>query len=135
MKFRFLSLVLVLAVLVAAMGVASPVQAAAYGTSFVTSITYQNIDAVASQNIVINFYPEGSGTPIQIARPNLAVNAGTSLYVGGLSEIFRCEIGSDAGAITSFRQRGKESPIIEWLFCWRTRSINSYGSKEYVQYK
>ncbi|MEM3594598.1 MAG: hypothetical protein QXS27_07695, partial [Candidatus Jordarchaeaceae archaeon] len=64
----------------------SPVNAAAYGTSFTTSITYQNV-GTASANITILFYPEANSSPITITRPQLAPNAGTSIYVGGLSEI------------------------------------------------
>lgn len=64
----------------------SPVNAAAYGTSFTTSITYQNV-GTASANITILFYPEANSNPITITRPPLAPMAGTSVYVGSLSEI------------------------------------------------
>jgi len=70
-----------------------PVSAAAYGTSFVTSITYQNVGD-SSATVTINFYAEGDSTPITITRPDLAAGAGTSLYVGSLSEITSGFIGS-----------------------------------------
>jgi len=87
MKARLFSIVIVLSLLAAAVGLVTPVQAAAYGTSFVTSITYQNIDTAPTTSIIINFYPENTGIPIQIQRPNLDPNAGTSVYVGGLSDL------------------------------------------------
>jgi len=70
----------------ALVGVASPVSAAAYGTSFVTSITYQNVGA-GPANITIDFYAESSATAITITPAVLAANAGTSLYVGSLAGI------------------------------------------------
>lgn len=66
---------------------ATPVEAAAYGTSFTTSVTYQNVGNASANNIIINFYPEINGTPITINRPPLAPGAGTSIYIGGLTEI------------------------------------------------
>lgn len=63
-----------------------PVNAAAYGTSFTSSVTYQNVDA-SEAHITINFYPENNGTPITITRPNLAAGASTSVYVGGITEL------------------------------------------------
>lgn len=86
MKIKFASLFLVVAIMLSFIFTASPVQAAAYGAKFTTSITYQNIGS-SSATIVINFYPEGSGTPIAITRPPLAAGAGTSIYVGGISEL------------------------------------------------
>jgi hypothetical protein len=61
--------------------------AQAYDVAFTTSITYQNVgDATA--HIVAQFYESPDDTtPIEIARPDLAQDASTSLYIGGLSEI------------------------------------------------
>lgn len=55
-------------------------------TSFATSITYQNVGTDAA-TIVLNVYAENSGTPIAISRPVLAKGAGTSVFVGNLTEI------------------------------------------------
>lgn len=57
----------------------------AYNTSFVTSVTYQNVSN-ATANVIFYFYQEGSSTPIQVPK-TLAANAGSSLFIGGLSEI------------------------------------------------
>lgn len=87
MKARLFSIIAILSLMLAAFGLTIPVKAAAYGTSFVTSITYQNIDTAATTSIQIEFYPENSSTPIVISRPNLDPNAGTSVYVGGLGDL------------------------------------------------
>jgi len=62
---------------------ASPVKAAAYGTSFTTSITYQNVGADTA-TVSLEFYAEANGTPIIIPRPDLASMASSSVYVGAL---------------------------------------------------
>lgn len=86
MKIKYASLFLVLAIMVSFMFTASPVQAAAYGTQFTTSVTYQNVGDSAA-TVLIDFYPEANGTPIQIQRPTLAAGASTSIYVGGISDL------------------------------------------------
>lgn len=86
MKFKFASLLLVFAIMLSFLFTASPVQAAAYGTKFTTSVTYQNVGD-ADATVSISFYPEGDGTPIVITRPVLAAGASTSIYVGGISEL------------------------------------------------
>lgn len=85
MKRVFFVLILIAGLLFSSMGV-SPVKAAAYGTTFTTSITYQNV-GTADANVVILFYPEANGTPITINRPVLKPLAGTSIYVGSLTEL------------------------------------------------
>jgi hypothetical protein len=63
------------------------VQAQAYSTPFTTSIAYQNIGTGPCVHS-IDFYPDPSTTtPINIPRPDLAPNAGTSVSVGSLSNI------------------------------------------------
>lgn len=57
----------------------------AYDSSFTTSITYQNV-GTGDANVVFNFYPEDNGTAIPI-NSTLPQGAGSSLYVGGLTEI------------------------------------------------
>ncbi len=86
MKIKFASLFLVFAIMLSFLFTASPVQAAAYGTKFTTSVTYQNVGD-ADATVSISFYPEGDGTPIVITRPVLAAGASTSIYVGGISEL------------------------------------------------
>lgn len=86
MRIKSASLFLVLAIMLSFMFTASPVQAAAYGAHFTTSVTYQNI-GTTDATIMINFYPEGNGTPITIDRPLLAAGASTSIYVGGITEL------------------------------------------------
>ena len=85
MKKLFLITILIFCLIMSPL-VTKPVLAAAYGTSFTTSITYQNVGS-ANANITILFYSEASGSPITISRPQLAPRAGTSIYVGALSEL------------------------------------------------
>ena len=86
MNIKSTSMILVVALISSFLFAASPVQAAAYGTSFTSSVTYQNVDTISAA-ITINFYPESSGTPILISRPDLAAGASTSVYVGGITEL------------------------------------------------
>jgi len=68
------------------MGLASA-QNPAYQTSFITSVTYQNVSNPAvTATVTFNFYAEGSSTPI-LVQTTLPANAGTSLYIGGLTNI------------------------------------------------
>lgn len=56
----------------------------AIDTAFATSITYQNVGTAQAQ-VQFTFYNEkGAGTPVVVTR-NVAANAGSSLFVGGLS--------------------------------------------------
>jgi hypothetical protein len=86
MKFKAFALLTVLALAVALLGAASPVSAAAFGTSFVTSITYMNV-GTGPATITLTFYDENSATPILIPLPDLAVNAGASINVGGVTSV------------------------------------------------
>lgn len=84
MKFKFASIVLVLALLLG--GVFTSAQAGAYTTQFTTSVTYQNVGSgPATINLV--FYGEADPNGIPITLPELAPLAGTSIYVGGVSDI------------------------------------------------
>ncbi|MGE5221228.1 MAG: hypothetical protein ACM3PY_02250 [Omnitrophica WOR_2 bacterium] len=89
MKLRLVTLVTILAIAIAAaVPIPAFAQAPAYNTSFTTSITYQNVDTAATTTLNILFYPnETSTSPITIARPSLPAGAGTSLFIGSLSEI------------------------------------------------
>jgi len=86
MKTRILAVLAVLALV--ALVVPSASYAQSYGLAITTSITYQNVGTVAAENIVAYFYEGPNDTsPIPIARPTLAPNASTSLYMGSLTEI------------------------------------------------
>ncbi|HAE84923.1 MAG TPA: hypothetical protein DCG78_00195 [Anaerolineaceae bacterium] len=85
MKNKLLCALVVVMMVVTVFG-ASPVKAAAYGTSFTTSITYQNVGA-STATVSLEFYAEANGTPIIISRPDLAPMAGTSIYVGALGQL------------------------------------------------
>jgi len=86
MKQRIAVAFLIVAFLVAAAFPAGAAEAQAFTTTFTTSITYQNVGSL-SANVSVDFYAENSGTAIHISRPALAVGAGTSVFVGALSEI------------------------------------------------
>jgi len=86
MKVRTITLLAVVAMVAAAL-VPGAAFAQAYTTSFTTSITYQNVGDGES-TITIKFYASPTTTtPITITRPNLAAGAGTSLFIGGLTDI------------------------------------------------
>lgn len=87
MKRKGITLLIILALAFAALGVL-PVFAQAYSTSFTTSITYQNVDTQDATSVQIYFYPNPDSTsPIIITRPTLPAGAGTSLFIGSLTEI------------------------------------------------
>ncbi len=87
MKLKLFTALVMMAMLITA----APPPAAlagAYETSFVTSITYQNVDTSATTNLRIYFYDSPlDTTPIEIVRPNLNPNASSSIFIGSLSEI------------------------------------------------
>jgi hypothetical protein len=86
MKVKLFTTLALLAI-VAAVVAPSGAFAQAYSTSFTTSITYQNV-GTADANVSILFYASpDSTTPIEVTRPTLAPGAGTSLYIGALSDI------------------------------------------------
>jgi hypothetical protein len=88
-KFRWVTVLVAVSLVVTAM-LPGSVFAAAYGTPFVTSITYQNLSG-STANITFTFYTEDSSSSV-VNNQTLAGNAGSSLYVGnvaGLSSGFR----------------------------------------------
>lgn len=93
MKTKTLSILIALILTITMASFSTPVNAAAYGSSFVTSITYQNV-GTGPATVTINFYTQASGTAIPITRPELPAGAGTSLYVGSLTEITSGFLGS-----------------------------------------
>ncbi len=74
----------------------------AYTTSFVTSITYQNV-GTSDATVTFNFYNEASGTPITVNR-TLPAGAGSSLYVGGLTGSEALPSGFQGSAVMSSDQ-------------------------------
>ncbi len=86
MKRKLITLATLAMLVVAAVGMPGTVAAQAYSTTFTTSITYQNV-GTGLATISMLFYPENNGTPIPIARPTLAKDAGTSVFVGSLTAI------------------------------------------------
>lgn len=87
MKMKWLT---ILVILVLAFAGVTPrnVNAQAYSTSFITSITYQNIGTGATTVLQVLFYATPSTlTPITVTRPNLDAGASTSIYIGNLSEV------------------------------------------------
>ena len=87
MKIKFFSILAILVILIASIGPGSAL-AGSYETSFVTSIVYQNIGSVATTTLTIYFYDSPDDTtPIPVSRPNLNPGAGTSVYIGNLTEV------------------------------------------------
>ncbi len=74
----------------------------AYTTSFITSITYQNV-GTSDATVTFNFYNEASGTPITVNR-TLPAGAGSSLYVGGLTGSEALPSGFQGSAVMSSDQ-------------------------------
>ena len=85
MKAKSSILLIVAIIMIGALWPISPVQAAAYGTKFVTSITYVNVgtdDAI----ITLTLY-DSAGVGIDVPLEPLAPNAAASLYVGNITQI------------------------------------------------
>ncbi len=86
MKIKLFSILAIFAVLVGLVGFTTTAQATAYGKSFTTSITYQNI-GTGPATIHIDFYANGSSTAIPFDLPQLPALAGSSLFVAAVSSI------------------------------------------------
>lgn len=78
---KAINLLMILALMIGLAAITRPAQAAAYGTQFITSVTYQNV-GTGSATITFTFFAAGSSTPITITRPDLAPLAASSLFVG-----------------------------------------------------
>ena len=88
MRAKVFSLAVAFLTITALIGMpALPVQAIAYGTSFTSSVTYQNVGSAPTTTLTLNFYPAGSSTAIPVTLGNLAKYAASSIYVGSLSSI------------------------------------------------
>lgn len=85
MKARFVTILILLAFAFAGFAPGS-VYAQAYSTSFTTSITYMNV-GTGTATVEIKFYESASDTtPTTFSPADLAQNAGTSLFIGGLAD-------------------------------------------------
>jgi len=86
MKSRLFSVLVILAIGLAGFGI-KPANAQAYVTSFTTSVTYMNAGTAATTTLQVLFFAlPTTTTPVTITRPNLNAGAGTSLFIGSLSE-------------------------------------------------
>ena len=91
---KILSLAIALVVFAGLVGAAAPASAQAVSASWVVAVTYQNV-GTADTTVDVNFYEEGSATPINFDPLNggtLAAGAGRSFFignVGGVSTGFR----------------------------------------------
>lgn len=85
---RVVVVALVLALVFGAFGFAVAAEASARTASWVVSITYQNVGMNAAE-VNVDFYPEGSGTPISFnplgAGGTLGAGAGASFSIGSVS--------------------------------------------------
>lgn len=90
MKFRsqVWAIALIVALLLSAFGFAAPTEASARTASWIVAVTYQNV-GVAPAEVTVNFYAEGSGTPISFTPPGglLGVGAGASFSIGSVSGV------------------------------------------------
>lgn len=90
MKFRsqIVGIALVFALVVSAFGFTTSAEASARTASWVVSVTYQNVGANPAE-VMVDFYPEGSGTPISFnplgAGNTLGAGAGASFFIGSVS--------------------------------------------------
>jgi len=78
---RLINILMIVALMIGLGAIAAPAQAAAYGTQFITAVTYQNV-GTANATINFTFFAAGSSTPINVTRPDLAPMAASSLFVG-----------------------------------------------------
>lgn len=82
MKFKFLSLFVVLSLILGLGFMTTPVKAVGYGTNFQTSITYMNVGTDVAQ-ITVEFYEENGTTVKQSYQvADLKPGAASSLLVG-----------------------------------------------------
>jgi len=85
---RVTMVALVLALAFGALAYAAPAEASARTASWVVSVTYQNVGANPA-SVNVDFYPEGSGTPISFsplgAGGTLGAGAGASFFIGSVS--------------------------------------------------
>ncbi len=86
MKIKLFPIITVLTILVSLLGFTTVAQAGAYGVSFTTAITYMNTGTGAA-TIHLDFYAQNSSTAIPIDLPSLNALAGSSIFVGGISQI------------------------------------------------
>jgi hypothetical protein len=87
MKTKFSLSLAILVVLLGAIGIGLA-SAGAYDTSFTTSITYQNVGSSATTGLQVLFYDSPSDTtPVTVALTNLNAGAGSSVFIGSLTDV------------------------------------------------
>ena len=92
MKSKLFTLSVILILIITAL-TTSVALAGAYETSYITSITYQNVDLTATTNLRFYFYDSPSDTtPIEIVCDgtycnNLNPGAGASLFIGNIGSV------------------------------------------------
>jgi len=85
MKTKFFSILVIFSIMLLGLNIGVAF-AGGYETSYITSITYQNIGSQATTNLEVKFYDSPSDTsPFIYTPPSLNPGAGTSLFIGGLS--------------------------------------------------
>jgi hypothetical protein len=99
-RLRIVALLGALMMLVASTGLVSA--QVAYGTPFATSITYQNVGN-ANTTVQFSFFGEKSASPVVVSR-EIAANAGSSLFVGGLTGTEALPSGFKGSAVLSASQ-------------------------------
>lgn len=87
-RSQIIGIALVFALVVSAFGLTAPAEASARTASWVVSVTYQNVGTSPAE-VMVDFYPEGSGTPISFnplgAGNTLGAGAGASFFIGSVS--------------------------------------------------
>jgi hypothetical protein len=116
MKLRKLSAVLV-AALLALISTSLASAQTAYATSFTTSITFQNV-GTATANSSLTYFAENSSTPINTTLAALPAGAGSSVFVGSVSQVnagFKgsAVLSSDQPLVATLVQIAVGSPVVK----------------------
>lgn len=83
---RMVLLAVIVALLFTMGGVVGAAEASARTASWVISVTYQNVGASAA-SVTVDFYPEGSGTPVVYDAGQLQSGAAASFFIGSVSGV------------------------------------------------
>jgi len=83
---RMVLLAVIVALLFTMGGVVGAAEASARTASWVISVTYQNV-GVSPASVTVDFYPEGSGTPIVYDAGQLQSGSAASFFIGSVSGV------------------------------------------------
>lgn len=83
---RMMLLAVIVALLFTMGGVVGAAEASARTATWVISVTYQNVGAAAAA-VTVDFYAEGSGTPITYDAGQLQPGAAASFFIGSISGV------------------------------------------------